>query len=145
LVEAPEFCCADNRGQIAAKMNNTNKILEHFGCMDEMVPRFPPKVNSSRETTKNKLIVAALYERRKFERRFVSAESATVTDRRYKIYERHIEQWAGREINARKGARLPHEAGLKLLKTPSAPKDLPVTALIRNAHAIPDWEPFVRE
>jgi 5-methylcytosine-specific restriction endonuclease McrA len=33
--------------------------------------------------------------------------------------------WAGKEVNARKGNRLPHEAGLKLLKAPRAPKELP--------------------
>ena len=31
--------------------------------------------------------------------------------------------WAGKDVNARKGNRLPHEAGLKLLSVPRAPKD----------------------
>src|SRR5580693_2295617 len=53
--------------------------------------------------------------------------------------------WAGKDVNARKGNRLPHEAGLKLLSTPRAPKELPVSALIRNAHGIPEWKLFVRE
>jgi 5-methylcytosine-specific restriction endonuclease McrA len=52
--------------------------------------------------------------------------------------------WSGKDVNARKGNRLPHEAGLKLLKVPRAPKELPASALIRNAHGIPDWEPFVK-
>jgi 5-methylcytosine-specific restriction endonuclease McrA len=53
--------------------------------------------------------------------------------------------WASKDVNSRKGNRLPHEAGLKLLSTPRAPKQLPVTALIRNAHGIGDWELFVKE
>src|SRR5579871_489378 len=53
--------------------------------------------------------------------------------------------WAGKDVNARKGNRLPHEAGLKLLSTPRAPKELPVSALIRNAHGVQDWELFVNE
>jgi 5-methylcytosine-specific restriction endonuclease McrA len=53
--------------------------------------------------------------------------------------------WSGKDVNARKGNRLPHEAGLKLLKVPRAPKELPASALIRNAHGIPEWELFVGE
>jgi 5-methylcytosine-specific restriction endonuclease McrA len=52
--------------------------------------------------------------------------------------------WADKEVNARKGNRLPHEAGLRLLSTPRAPKELPVTALIRNAPGIADWNLFVK-
>ena len=48
-------------------------------------------------------------------------------------------------MNAKKGNRLPHEAGLKLLSVPRAPKELPVTALIRNARGITDWQLFVKE
>ena len=51
--------------------------------------------------------------------------------------------WSAKAVNARKGNRLPHEAGLKLLKTPRAPKELPASALIRNAHCIGDWEVFI--
>jgi 5-methylcytosine-specific restriction endonuclease McrA len=53
--------------------------------------------------------------------------------------------WADKAVNAKKGNRLPHEAGLKLLAVPSAPKELPVTALIRNAHGIPEWKLFVND
>ena len=52
--------------------------------------------------------------------------------------------WSSKDVNARKGNRLPHEAGLRLLSVPRAPKELPVTALIRNAHDIADWELFVK-
>jgi 5-methylcytosine-specific restriction endonuclease McrA len=52
--------------------------------------------------------------------------------------------WADKEVNARKANRLPQEAGLRLLATPRAPKELPVTALIRNAPGIADWNLFVK-
>jgi 5-methylcytosine-specific restriction endonuclease McrA len=52
---------------------------------------------------------------------------------------------SAREVNQRKADRLPHEAGLKLLKTPRAPKELPASALIRNAHGVTDWSLFVKE
>src|SRR3989454_6368143 len=53
--------------------------------------------------------------------------------------------WADKAVNAKKGNRLPHEAGLKLLTVPHAPKELPVTALIRNALSIVDWNLFLKE
>jgi 5-methylcytosine-specific restriction endonuclease McrA len=52
--------------------------------------------------------------------------------------------WSSKAVNSKKGNRLPHEAGLKLLKQPVAVRELPVTVLIRNTHGIPDWEPFVK-
>ena len=52
--------------------------------------------------------------------------------------------WADKDVNARKGNRLPHEADLKLLSVPHAPKELPVTALIRNAHGVAEWNLFLR-
>ena len=48
-------------------------------------------------------------------------------------------------MNTKKGNRLPEEAGLKLLTAPRAPKELPVSALIRNAHGVVDWKLFVKE
>jgi 5-methylcytosine-specific restriction endonuclease McrA len=53
--------------------------------------------------------------------------------------------WSSKAVNSKKGNRLPHEAGLKLLKLPVAMRELPVSALIRNAHGFPDWEPFVNK
>ena len=53
--------------------------------------------------------------------------------------------WSSKAVNARKGNRLPHEAGLKLLSVPRAPKDLPVTALIRNPHGVAAWKLFLNE
>ncbi len=52
--------------------------------------------------------------------------------------------WSARDANQRKADRLPHEAGLKLISIPRAPKELPVSAFIRNAHGITDWKLFVK-
>ena len=43
---------------------------------------------------------------------------------------------AHREVNSRKADRLPHEAGLRLRKRPSAPRALPASAFIRNHHGV---------
>jgi len=53
--------------------------------------------------------------------------------------------WSSKDVNTRKGNRLPQEAGLKLLSVPRAPKELPVTALIRNAHGVAEWKLFLNE
>ncbi len=53
--------------------------------------------------------------------------------------------WADKGVNTRKGNRLPHEAGLKLLTEPRAPKEQLVTATIRNSHSIPEWKLFLNE
>ena len=53
--------------------------------------------------------------------------------------------WSCKDVNARKGNRLPHEAGLKLLNVPRAPKELPASALIRNTHAVAEWKLFLNE
>ncbi len=53
--------------------------------------------------------------------------------------------WSSKQVNTRKGNRLPHEAGLKLLNVPRAPKELPVTAFLRNAHDIAEWKLFITE
>jgi 5-methylcytosine-specific restriction endonuclease McrA len=51
---------------------------------------------------------------------------------------------AHKEINSRKADKLPEEAGLRLRRQPSAPRDLPATILIQNAHRVPDWEIFLK-
>ena len=53
--------------------------------------------------------------------------------------------WSDKAVNAKKGNRLPHEAGLKLLTVPRAPKELPVTAHLRNAHGVAEWKRFLNE
>ena len=50
--------------------------------------------------------------------------------------------WAKREINSRKANRLPHEAGLRLLRQPRAPRPLPIAATIRDVRH-PDWRHFL--
>lgn len=53
--------------------------------------------------------------------------------------------WSAKDVNQRKADRLPHEAGLKLLSVPRAPKELPASALIRNAHGVAEWKLFLNE
>lgn len=50
---------------------------------------------------------------------------------------------ADRKVNSRKGNKLPEEAGLKLLRRPFVPRELPVTHLIKNHHKVRDWEVFL--
>ena len=51
--------------------------------------------------------------------------------------------WSAKEVNQKKAGRLPHEAGLKLHSLPRAPKELPVSALIRNMNEVEDWKLFL--
>src|SRR5206468_1726921 len=51
--------------------------------------------------------------------------------------------WSAREVNEKKADRLPHEAGLKLLSVPRAPKERPISALIRNTAEVEDWKLFL--
>jgi 5-methylcytosine-specific restriction endonuclease McrA len=51
---------------------------------------------------------------------------------------------AHKEINSRKANKLPEEAGLRLRRLPVAPRELPATMLIRNAHRVRDWEHFLK-
>ena len=53
--------------------------------------------------------------------------------------------WSSKAVNADKGDRLPHEAGLQLLRVPRAPKELPASAFIRNAHSVAEWKLFLNE
>lgn len=48
-----------------------------------------------------------------------------------------------KEVNSRKGNRLPEEAGLRLLRPPRPLPEMPATALIRNVNGIPDWQLFL--
>lgn len=50
---------------------------------------------------------------------------------------------AHRAINSRKADRTPDEAGLKLLRAPKAPKELPTNLFICNAHEVADWAMFI--
>lgn len=50
---------------------------------------------------------------------------------------------AHKDINTRKADRTPHEAGLKLLREPQAPKPLPTSMFIKNLHGVEDWSHFV--
>jgi len=52
---------------------------------------------------------------------------------------------ASKDVNSRKADRLPEEVGLRLLRSPSAPRELPSTYFIRNPNRIPAWRHFVIE
>lgn len=53
--------------------------------------------------------------------------------------------WSAKDVNQLKADRLPHEAGLKLLAVPRAPKEMPVTAHLRNAHGLAEWGLFLND
>jgi hypothetical protein len=48
-------------------------------------------------------------------------------------------------VNSRKADRLPEEIGLRLLRVPFTPKELPSTLFIRNVEGIPAWRHFLVE
>jgi len=51
---------------------------------------------------------------------------------------------ACKKINAKKANATPEEAGLRLLKKPEPPKELPVYHYITNRHNIKEWELFLK-
>ena len=52
---------------------------------------------------------------------------------------------ADKKVNSRKANRTPDEVGLKLLKKPAQPRELPSSYYIRNVHGVPDWNMFLSE
>ena len=50
---------------------------------------------------------------------------------------------ADKRVNSRKGAKLPSEAGLRLLRATAVPREVPVTLLIKNTHRVREWEMFL--
>lgn len=62
---------------------------------------------------------------------------------RWKLEEFRHANWQAIHVRTQRAHRLPHEAGLKLLAVLRAPKELPVSALIRNPHDITDWKLLV--
>ena len=50
--------------------------------------------------------------------------------------------WSRRDVNSRKANRLPHEAGLRLIRAPSAPKPRPVAAMLGTSRHS-DWRHFL--
>src|SRR5262252_3651421 len=52
--------------------------------------------------------------------------------------------WSAKDVNQRKADRLPHEAGLRLLAVPRAPKELPASHVLRNSHGVAEWELFLK-
>jgi len=52
---------------------------------------------------------------------------------------------ASKDVNSRKADRLPEEVGLRLLKPPTVPRELPSTLFIRNVNRIDAWKHFLVE
>lgn len=50
-----------------------------------------------------------------------------------------------KKVNFKKADRTPEEAGLKLIRQPSEPREVPVSMLIRNTHKVPEWDLFLRD
>jgi 5-methylcytosine-specific restriction endonuclease McrA len=50
---------------------------------------------------------------------------------------------ADKRINSRKADRTPDEVGLRLVRKPLPPREMPATYYIRNTHGVPDWEMFL--
>ena len=50
-----------------------------------------------------------------------------------------------KDINSKKGDRTPEESGLKLIRQPSTPKELPVTIYLKNKHNIKEWNTFLKK
>lgn len=50
---------------------------------------------------------------------------------------------ADKKVNSKKGNRLPEEIGLRLLRPPTMPREVPTSALIRNHHSVREWEMFI--
>jgi 5-methylcytosine-specific restriction endonuclease McrA len=50
---------------------------------------------------------------------------------------------ACKQVNAKKADATPEEAGLRLLKKPEPPKELPVFHYITNKHKVKEWEIFL--
>lgn len=48
-----------------------------------------------------------------------------------------------RDVNNKKADRTPREAGLKLLRDPQRPPEMPITHFIKNKHQIDDWQIFL--
>lgn len=51
---------------------------------------------------------------------------------------------ACKTVNAKKADRTPEEIGLRLIKEPTPPKELPVTFYIRNRYNIKEWNVFLK-
>jgi 5-methylcytosine-specific restriction endonuclease McrA len=51
--------------------------------------------------------------------------------------------WSAKKVNQRKADRLPHEAGLKLIRPPVAPRPVPAMVLIDPRPDKPDWNYFL--
>lgn len=51
--------------------------------------------------------------------------------------------WADRKINEKKANRTPEEAGLRLIRKPTAPREQPAILFIEPDPTKPEWKPFL--
>jgi 5-methylcytosine-specific restriction endonuclease McrA len=52
---------------------------------------------------------------------------------------------ADKRVNSKKGNKLPEEVGLRLLRQPFVPREVPTSAFIRNPHSVREWDLFIGE
>jgi 5-methylcytosine-specific restriction endonuclease McrA len=52
--------------------------------------------------------------------------------------------WSDKAINAKKANRTPAESGLRLLRQPRKPLEMPASAMIKNNLGVPEWEYFIK-
>ena len=115
-----------------------------------MVIRLVAYVRVPRDTHRRKITRRAVFARDRWDCQYCGARSYLTVDHVVPrsrggadAWENLV--WSSKTVNTRKGNRLPHEAGLRLLNVPRAPKELPVSALIRNAHGIAEWKLFLND
>lgn len=53
--------------------------------------------------------------------------------------------WSAKDVNSKKANKTPEEAGLRLLAQPRKPKEIPVSATLKNAFGIPEWQMFLKD
>jgi len=48
-----------------------------------------------------------------------------------------------KQLNQKKADKTPNEAGMRLIRKPTRPKPVPITATLRNLHGMKDWSQFL--
>lgn len=110
-------------------------ICAHYDKM----PMKKPRLSSGNIYERDKGVCQ--YTGRKLPRQLLNVDHVVPRDRGGK------DSWENmvvcdKDINSRKGNRLNHEVGLKLIRAPKAPPSLPASATIKEARH-PVWQPFL--
>lgn len=116
----------------------TAVVLCSFSRVPKKRPRFSSRGIFERDN------YTCQYCGRKFDRRDLSLDHVFPRDRRGPTNWENI-VCSCRNCNTKKRNRLPHEAGMKLLRKPMAPKEVPVTLFIQNTTGVKDWELFLSQ